>query len=97
LTENSTLVSVRLPDNLRREVDEFARRTKRSRSFIVKEAVTAYMEEQNAYSQAIDEAIREADKGVFVSGEAASEWLRSWGTTNEKPVPGADIFPPSKS
>ena len=97
MAENSILVSVRLPDNLRREVDEFARRTKRSRSFVVKEAVTAYMEEQNAYWLAIDEAIREADKGVFFSGATVSEWLRSWGTTDENPVPGPDILPPSKS
>ena len=57
MTESSTLVSIRLPDDLRQEVDEFARLSKRSRSFVVKEAVAAYMEEQRAYMAAIDEAI----------------------------------------
>ena len=97
MTENSTLVSIRLPDDLRREVDEFARLSKRSRSFVVKEAVASYMEEQRAYLAAIDEAILEADKGVFISGERVSEWLNSWGTDNELPAPEPDIFLTPKS
>ena len=84
--------SVRLPDALRREVDEFAKATKRSRSFVVKEAVAAYMSEQRAYLAAIDEALAEADNGVFISGEAVTRWLSSWGTPNELPAPEPDIF-----
>ena len=84
--------SVRLPDDLRREVDEFAKATKRSRSFVVKEAVAAYMSEQRAYLAAIDEALAEADKGVFISGEAVTRWLASWGMPNELPAPEPDIF-----
>ena len=85
--------SVRLRDGLRHEVDEFAKATKRSRSFIVNEAVEAYMEDQRAYLEAIDEAIREADKGIFISGEAVDRWLASWGTDNVLPMPEPDIFP----
>jgi predicted transcriptional regulator len=85
--------SVRLPDDLRREVDEFAKASKRSRSFVVKEAVAAYMAEQRAYLAAIDEALKEADKGIFISGEAVDRWLASWGTDNELPMPEPDIFP----
>lgn len=76
--------SVRLPDDLRREVDEFAKATKRSRSFIVKEAVAAYMEERRAYIEAIEAGAREADKGVFISGEAIDRWLASWGTDKDR-------------
>jgi predicted transcriptional regulator len=41
---------------------------------------------------AIDEALIEADKGVFVSGKAVIEWLESWGTDHVKPMPEPDIF-----
>ena len=85
--------SVRLPDDLRNEVDRLAALTKRSRSFIVKEAVAAYIEDQRNYLKAIDEALQEADKGIFVSGEAAFEWLDSIGTPDELPAPEANIFP----
>ena len=89
--------SVRLPDDLRREVDEFAKASKRSRSFVVKEAVAAYMAEQRAYLAAIEEGEREADRGVFISGEAVERWLLSWGTETELPRPEPDIFPDDKS
>ena len=93
MSDSSGTFSVRLPDDLRREVDEFAKATKRSRSFVVKEAVAAYMGERRAYLAAIDEAIKEADKGVFISGEAVNRWLASWGTDNVLPMPEPDIFP----
>jgi chitodextrinase len=49
--------------------------------------------DDEAYLAAIDEALAEADKGVFVSGEAVIDWLESWGTDNVKPSPEPDIFP----
>lgn len=93
---DSTTFSVRLPDDLRREVDELAKATKRSRSFVVKEAVETYMEDRRAYLEAIGEAIKEADKGVFISGDAVDRWLASWGTDNPLPMPEPDIFPDLK-
>jgi predicted transcriptional regulator len=97
MADSSATFSVRLPDDLRQEVDDFAKATKRSRSFVVKEAVAAYMQEQKAYLAAIDEALAEADRGVFISGEAVSKWLASWGTPDELPAPEPDIFLNRKS
>ena len=93
---NDATFSVRLPEELRREVDEFAKATKRSRSFVVKEAIEAFIDDRRAYLEAIDEAIKEADKGVFISGEAVDQWLASWGTDNPLPMPEPDIFPDPK-
>ncbi|MBA3448522.1 MAG: CopG family transcriptional regulator [Pseudaminobacter sp.] len=93
MSGDSSTFSVRLPNDLRTEVDQFATLTKRSRSFVVKEAVEAYMQEQRDYLAAIDEAIEEADKGVFISGDAVDRWLASWGTDNVLPMPKPDIFP----
>lgn len=93
MADSSSLVSVRLPDDLRQQVDELARLTKRSRSFVVKEAVASYVEERRQYLEAIDEAVREAAEGVFVSGTAVDAWLRSWGTEEPVPAPEPDISP----
>jgi predicted transcriptional regulator len=90
---SGTTFSVRLPAETKRELEEYARATKRSSAFIVKEAVEAHLAERRAYLAAIDEAEREADEGVFVSGEAVLDWLQSWGTKNELPRPEPDIFP----
>jgi predicted transcriptional regulator len=93
MTESSSTFSVRLPDDLRQAVDKYAELTDRSRAFVVKEAVSAYMEDQSAYLAAIDEALAEEEEAGFVSGEAVLEWLESWGTDNVKPSPEPDIFP----
>ncbi|MGF7005537.1 CopG family ribbon-helix-helix protein [Aminobacter sp. BE322] len=89
--------SIRLPDDLRSEVDEYAKLTKRSRAFVIKEAVATYISDQQAYLAAVREAENEADEGVFVSGARVTDWLASWGTENELPVPEADIVPAQKS
>ena len=90
MPDHSTLVSVRLPNELRDEIDTVARLTKRSRSFVVKEAVAHYIEEQRALRVAIDEALSEADRGDLVSGDAVFEWLSGWGSDKELAEPQLD-------
>ena len=85
--------SVRLPDETKQQVDHLARLTKRSRSFIVKEAVTAYVRERGAYLQDLDAAVLSAESGVGHSSEQIFGWMRSWGTANELPSPTPDIHP----
>jgi predicted transcriptional regulator len=85
--------SVRIPDDLRQEVDALAKANRRSRSFLVKEALQAYVDEQRTYREAIEEAIKEADEtGEFISWEATGRWLKSWGTPDELPPPEPDIL-----
>ena len=42
--------------------------------------------------QAVLQAIKEADKGVFISQNAVHKWMNSWDTKNELEKPKADIF-----
>ncbi len=83
--------SVRLSEELNRQVDELARLTKRSRSFIVKEAVEAYVRDRAAYLRDLDAAVASAESGVGHSGEQIFTWMKSWGTSSELPSPGPDI------
>jgi len=48
---------------------------------------------KTAMEKAVDAAVAEADKGIFVSQEAVDRWMESWGTENELPMPEPDIFP----
>lgn len=84
--------SIRLPDDLRAEIDRIAEATQRSRAFIIKEAVEAYIAEQRAYDQAIQEALVEANKGVFVSGKRVQQWLRDLQNDPNTPEPEPDVF-----
>lgn len=83
--------SVRLPDATRKNVDKLAAMTKRSRSFIVVEAVEAYVKDRMAYIGELDAAVLSAETGPAHSGEQIFKWMRSWGTDNELPSPGPDI------
>lgn len=85
--------SVRLPEDLRAEVDRIAESTQRSRAFIIKAAVEAYVDEHHALLAAIDEAVVEADKGVFISGEKIFAWLDELRTNPNATGPEPDIFP----
>jgi predicted transcriptional regulator len=88
--------SVRLPEDLKKKVDELARATRRSRSFIVQEAVESYVADRAAYMRELEEALISVDTEGAISGEAMFRWMRSLGTENELPPPEIDIPPRRK-
>lgn len=85
--------SVRLPDEVKVQLDELAVLTKRSRSFLVQEAVTSYVKDRAAYLRDIDSAVLSAESGLGHSGEQIFGWMESWGTDREQPSPAPDIKP----
>lgn len=89
---NSTF-SVRLSDDLKNDVDKYAALTKRSRSYIVQEAIAAYMKDRLAYLDDLNEAIADAQSGYAHSSEQIFAWMDTWGTENETPLPEPDITP----
>jgi predicted transcriptional regulator len=85
--------SVRLPNDVKHQVDELARLTKRSRSFIIKEAVDSYMNNCAIHAQELEEALKSAESGIGHSSEQIFAWMKSWGAENELPSPDPDILP----
>ena len=88
--------SVRLERDVRNELEEEARRLHLSAEQIANDAIRAYLDNQALKREAVREALAEADKGVFISGEAMHRWIESWGTANELPPPEPDVFLPPK-
>jgi RHH-type transcriptional regulator, rel operon repressor / antitoxin RelB len=85
--------SVRLPDDVKTQIDALAKLTHRSRSFIVKEAVSVYMRERSEYIRELDAAVKSAENGIGHSGDQIFGWLKSWGSDAELPSPQPDILP----
>jgi predicted transcriptional regulator len=85
--------SVRLPDGVRNQVDEIARVTKRSRSFIINEAVALYVRDRAEYARELDEAVQSAKSGIGHSAEQVFGWMDSWAAGNKRPLPSPDVFP----
>ncbi|HMN71609.1 MAG TPA: ribbon-helix-helix protein, CopG family [Rhodoblastus sp.] len=85
--------SVRLPEETRQKVDEIAHRLRRSRSFIVKEAVEQYVRDQGRYLGELDAAFASIETEGGHSADSVFRWMRSWGTDGELPAPEIDVPP----
>lgn len=85
--------SVRLPEGVRSQVDEIARVTKRSRSFIIKEAVALYVRDHAEYARELDEAVKSAQSGVGHSAEQVFGWMDAWASGDKRPLPAPDVHP----
>jgi predicted transcriptional regulator len=81
----------RLKPELVEKLDLLAAHTNRSKTYLVEEALTNYLEREAWQIAEIAEAVAEADAGgPFVEHEKVDAWLRSWGTDDEEPSPSCE-------
>ena len=84
------MTSVRIPDDLLQQLDSTATRLRRSKGWIINDAVREYLEREDL-RQRRDEETREAmaelDAGQVVDGDEVLAWIDSWGSENELEPP----------
>jgi predicted transcriptional regulator len=85
--------SVRLPPETKAKLEKWAERQERPVSFLVQRALDNYLEELEEFDRSMAEAEAQLEKGVFTSWEKVKDWMDSWDTDNELPMPEADVFP----
>ena len=88
------VTSVRLEDDLQERLERLAERERRTRGWLINDAVRDYLEREERrverYRQGL-EALEEIEAGApTVDGDRVHEWIESWGTDAEKPVPRLD-------
>jgi predicted transcriptional regulator len=88
----TTQFSMRIPDELKKSLEAISQISHRSQSQIATKALAEYVQKNEWKLKAIQEAKKQADKGVFISQKAISDWLDSWGSENELEAPVPDIF-----
>ena len=93
---NSVPFSLQLDPAVKSRLEREAKTLDRPASWVATRAIEAFLDARAAKTRAIKEALAEAEKGVFISHEAMSAWMESWGTENELPEPEPDIFPVSR-
>ena len=89
----SVPVTFRIDEAEKAELDRVAKELDRPPSAIVARAVRAYLAHRRDRIDDLREAVREADKGVFISSQAIHGWLESLDTETPLPFPEPDIFP----
>jgi RHH-type rel operon transcriptional repressor/antitoxin RelB len=71
-------VSAKLEPSVAEKLDLLAKATARSRSFLVAEAIETYVKDQAWQIQAIQEGIKEADKGNFATDKEVKKAVKKW-------------------
>ncbi len=91
-------LSLHVDAQLKERLDNEARLQNLSADDLAQRAIEDFLELQEREREILRERLAEADKGVFISGEAMHQWIESWGTDNELPPPEPDVFlPPRRS
>jgi predicted transcriptional regulator len=79
----NTTVTARLDTRTKEKLDLLAKTTARSKSFLISEAIRAYVKEQAWQIDAINEGIEQADAGNFASNKEIKTTFTNWGVDVE--------------
>jgi predicted transcriptional regulator len=80
-------LSIRIDAETKKRLDALSKRSRRSKSFLAAEAITAYVESEQWQLGEIQAGISELESGQEVSHEKVSRWLGSWGKRGETKAP----------
>ncbi len=75
----STTMTIRLESELKARLDQLAKATHRSKSFLASEAIREFIELNEWQIQEIKEAIKEADAGDFADDQEVKDVFGKWG------------------
>ncbi|MGI8961995.1 MAG: CopG family ribbon-helix-helix protein [Bryobacteraceae bacterium] len=83
----SETLSIRIDSETKKRLDALSKRSKRSKSFLAAEAITAFVDSEEWQLGEIREGIADLDSGQTVSHEKVSKWLKTWGKPGETKAP----------
>jgi predicted transcriptional regulator len=76
-----------VPLPLAEKVDRIAARLERSRGWIVKQALTAWIDQEDERMSLTMEALADVDAGRVIDHQAVQAWAGSLDTDNPLPIP----------
>lgn len=87
------MTSVRIEDDLEKQLEKAAEEMHRSKGWVINEAVREYLVNRDLEGQRWHdtlEALEDIRMGRVVDGDKVHAWLKSWGTDNVLPSPDED-------
>jgi len=84
---DTKVITTHVPLPLADKVDELATRLERSRGWIVKQALTEWVEQEERRRQLTLEALADVDAGKVVEHQAVLAWAKSLDTDDPLPAP----------
>jgi len=84
---SSETFTVRVDAKAKKRLERLAKSTGRSRSFLAAEAINEYLDVNEWQVAGIKQAIISLDRGEGIPHQKVSEWIASWGSGHERPIP----------
>ena len=81
------VLTAHVPLPLAEKVDQMAARLERSRGWIMKQALSAWIEQEEERNRLTREALADVDCGQVIDHQAVQAWAESLGTDEPLPVP----------
>jgi predicted transcriptional regulator len=81
----SKVLTAHIPRPLAEKVDQIAARLERSRGWVVKQALMAWVEQEEERSRLTREALADVDAGQVIDHQAIQAWADS--LDDKKPLP----------
>lgn len=81
------VLTAHVPLPLAEKIDQVAARLERSRGWIVKQALSAWIDQEEERSRLTREALDDVDAGRVIDHQAVQAWADSLSTANPLPVP----------
>lgn len=80
-------MTAHVPLPLAEKVDQMAACLERSRGWIMKQALTAWIDQEEARARLTREALADVDAGRVIDQQAVQAWADSLGAENPLPAP----------
>ncbi|MEB0039238.1 MULTISPECIES: ribbon-helix-helix domain-containing protein [unclassified Pseudomonas] len=80
-------ITAHVPVQLAERVDLMAERLERSKNWIVKQALSAWIDHEEERSRLTQEALADVDAGRVINHQAVQAWADSLSTESPLPVP----------
>jgi predicted transcriptional regulator len=87
MTTATKVLTAHVPRPLAEKVDQMAARLDRSRGWVVKQALSAWLAQEEERDQLTREAMADVDAGHVVDHQAVQAWAESLNTDQPLPVP----------
>lgn len=84
---DNKVITAHLPLSLAEKVDQMAIRLERSRGWIVRQALKAWIDQEEERRRLTLEALAEVDTNSVIDHQAVQAWADSLGSDNPLPVP----------
>ncbi len=87
MTATTKVLTAHVPLPLADKVDQIASKLERSRGWVMKQALSAWIAQEEERDRLTQEALADVDAGHVIDHQAVQAWAESLGTDQPLPVP----------